>query len=62
MNLYELAVKKRDDYLAGKYQPGMGWFALNINYRGETYHLYDYGTWELYRQTGEGRGKYCFSL
>ena len=62
MNLYEKAVKARDRYLAGQYQPGQGWFTLRFYHRGETYLVLEFGAWEVYRQTGEGLGKYCLTL
>ena len=68
MNLYEVAVKTRNNYLKGKYQPGMGWLALRFTYRGEIYQitntLENNGnmTWEVFRTNKQGLGTLVLTL
>ena len=69
MNLYEIAVKTRNNYLKGDYQPGMGWLALKFTYRGESYQvtntLNNNGKemiWEVFRIDRQGVSKLVLTL
>ena len=68
MNLYEIAVGVRGNYLKGNYQPGTGWLALKFTYRGELYQiantLENNGkmTWEVYRTNKQGLGTLVLTL